>query len=62
MNQWVDFDQTCTETALGLGKEVIRILVTLITFSGILWLRGGRQSVPLKQCFHSFLSLITSKG
>ena len=24
LNQWVDFDQTCTETTLRQGKEVIR--------------------------------------
>ena len=23
LNQWVDFDQTCTDTLLGGGKEVI---------------------------------------
>ena len=29
MNQWTDFDETCTDTLLGGCEELINILVTL---------------------------------
>ena len=33
LNQWPEFDQTSTDTSLGRGKEVIKILVSLTLFS-----------------------------
>ena len=35
LNQWVDFDQTCTDTLLGGRKEVIRFWWPLVT--PVLW-------------------------
>ena len=33
MDHWMDFNQTCTDKSLGDGKELIRYLVTLTSFS-----------------------------
>ena len=48
VSQWVDFDQTCTEIALGLGKEVIRICDLDYVFGHFI---VGGHSFPLKTMF-----------
>ena len=36
LNEWMDFDQTCTAILLRQRRELIRFFVTLIPFSMIL--------------------------
>ena len=49
-NQWLEFDQTSTDTLLGHGKEVIRFFVTLILFSRSPHYKDSKNDLVKKLC------------
>ena len=62
LNQWVDFDQTCTDTLVEWRKEVIRFWWLWPRFQGHTSTLRNFQILTKKACLHSLLNQMTDSG